>query len=81
MRRIKLDSSIATKWLVFQVVGLSLILFVVGLCEYRMIRTHAYDDVKNSGTEVNLLIKEVLADEPERFNNLERGSRTAAGAG
>ncbi len=69
--RIKLDSSIATKWLAFQVVGLGLILFLVGLYEYRMIRTHTYDDIKNSGTEVNLLIKEVLADEPERFNNLE----------
>jgi PAS domain S-box-containing protein len=71
MRRIKLDSSIATKWLAFQVVGLSLILFVVGLYEYRTIRLHAYDDVKNSGTEVNLLIKEVLADEPDRFRKLE----------
>jgi PAS domain S-box-containing protein len=71
MRRIKLDSSIATKWLAFQVAGLSLILFIVGLYEYRTIRAHAYDDVKSSGTEVNLLIKEVLADEPERFRKLE----------
>jgi PAS domain S-box-containing protein len=71
MRRIKPDSSIATKWLAFQVVGLSLILFIVGLYEYRTIRAHVYDDVKNSGTEVNLLIKEVLADEPERFRKLE----------
>jgi len=69
MKRIKPDSSIATKWLAFQVVGLGLILFLVGLYEYRMIRANVYGDIRNSGAEVNLLIKEMLAQQPGLFNN------------
>ena len=69
MKKIKLDSSIATKWLAFQVVGLGLILFLVGLYEYRIIRADVYGGIQDSAAEVNLLVKEILAQEPELFNN------------
>jgi two-component system sensor histidine kinase/response regulator len=66
---LKLQSSLATKWLAFQIIGFCLILCLVGLYQYRRIRTDTYADIMNSGTEVNMLITEVLAEDPERFNN------------
>jgi two-component system, sensor histidine kinase and response regulator len=69
MKTFKLKSSIATKWLAFQILGLGLILCLVGFYEYQIIRADIYRDIKTSGAEVNLFIKEILAQEPERFNN------------
>jgi two-component system sensor histidine kinase/response regulator len=68
MKTFGLQSSLATKWLAFQVVGLGLILSLVGLYQYGIIRADNYGDIENSGAEVHLFIKELLTAEPDRFD-------------
>ena len=65
----KLHSSLATKWLAFQIIGFGLILCLVGLYQYYSIRAATFEDIRNSGEAVSLSIKEMLVEEPELFNN------------
>ncbi len=69
MKMLKPHSSLATKWLAFQIIGLSLILCLAGLYEYRSIRAATYEDIKNSAEAVSQSFKEMLAEEPQLFNN------------
>ncbi len=62
-------SSLATKWLVFQIIGFSLILCLVGLYQYRSIRAQTYENIKTSGEAVSMSLKEMLVENPELFNN------------
>ena len=66
---LKLRSSLATKWLAFQILGFSLILCLVGLYQYYTIRAATFDDIKNSGASVSQAIKEMLVEHPELLNN------------
>jgi signal transduction histidine kinase/DNA-binding response OmpR family regulator/HAMP domain-containing protein len=61
-------SSLATKWLAFQIIGLSLILCLVGLYEYRSIRATTYEEIKSSGDAVRESFKELMTEEPELLN-------------
>jgi PAS domain S-box-containing protein len=65
----KSSFSLATKWLVFQIVGLSFILCLVGLYEYRSIRAATYDDIKSSGKAASKSLLEMLAEVPALFDN------------
>ena len=60
--------SLATKWLVFQIIGLSLVLCLVGVYQYRSIRAATYDNIRNLGSAVSQSIREMVIDEPELFN-------------
>ena len=65
---LNLRSSLATKWLAFQVVGFSLILCLVGLYEYRSIRAQTYENIKSSSEAASHSLKEMLVENPELFN-------------
>src|SRR5438309_2557799 len=69
MRTPKLHFSLSTKWLAFQIIGLSLVLGLVGLHQYYSIRADTYADIKNSGDVVSMFLKEMLAEEPKLINN------------
>jgi PAS domain S-box-containing protein len=69
MKTLKLHSSLATKWLAFQIVGFGLILCLVGLYQYYSIRAATIEDIRNSGAAVSQSIREMLVEEPELFNN------------
>ncbi len=59
-----LRSSLAAKWLIFQIVGFLLILFLAGLYQYRNIREAAYKDVEDTGEAVSQSFKEMLVEHP-----------------
>jgi PAS domain S-box-containing protein len=69
MKTLKLHSSLATKWLAFQIIGFGLILCLVGLYQYYSIRAATIEDIRNSGAAVSQSIREMLVEEPELFNN------------
>ena len=69
MKVLNLRSSLATKWLAFQVIGLSLILCLVGLYEYYSIRAATYENIQSSGQAVSRSIKEILVEEPTLLNH------------
>gem|GEM_PF-628582 len=64
---VKLRRSIATKWLIIQVAGFSLILLVVGFFQYRSIRDGAYEEVERAGQSVAQAFRELLTERPELF--------------
>ena len=68
MKMFNLRSSLAAKWLIFQIVGFILILSLAGLYQYRSIREAAYKDVKDSGDTVSQTVKEMLAENPDLFD-------------
>jgi len=65
---VKPQRSIATKWLIFQVAGFSLILVVVGILLYRNIRDGVYEEVERSGQNVAQAFREMLTERPELFS-------------
>jgi PAS domain S-box-containing protein len=69
MQMLNFHSSLATKWLAFQIIGLSLILCLVGLYEYHSIRATTYENIQRSGQAVGQSIKEMLVEEPKLLNN------------
>ena len=64
-----LRSSLAAKWMIFQIIGFGLILLVVGIFQYRFVREEAYIDVGNTGITVSQAFKEFLIENPELFNS------------
>jgi PAS domain S-box-containing protein len=69
MKMLNFRSSLATKWLAFQIIGFGLILCLVGLYEYHSIRAATYEEIKSSGEAVSQSIREMLVEEPELFGN------------
>jgi two-component system, sensor histidine kinase and response regulator len=69
MKTLKLRSSLAAKWLAFQIIGFGLILCLVGLYQYYSIRAATFANIRNSGEAVSQSIREMLVEEPELFNN------------
>jgi two-component system sensor histidine kinase/response regulator len=63
-----LRSSLAAKWLIFQIVGFGLILCLVGIYQYRSIHAAKYQDIKSTGEAVSQSLEEILIEEPELFN-------------
>jgi PAS domain S-box-containing protein len=69
MKMLNYRSSLATKWLAFQIIGIGLILCLVGLYQYRNIHATTYEEIRISGQAVSQAIKEVLVEEPHLFND------------
>jgi PAS domain S-box-containing protein len=65
----KLRTSFAIKSLAFQVVGFGLILTIVGVLQYRSIRSDVYDEVENAGRSAAQSIKEMLNEHPQMFTS------------
>lgn len=59
--------SLATKWLLLQALGYSLILVAVGIFQYQRIRAQVYGEVNQAGSNVAQVIKELLAEQPELY--------------
>jgi len=69
MKMLKLRSSLAAKWLVFQIIGFSFILGLIGFYQYRSIRETTYRNLKNSGEAITRSAREMLLEEPALFQN------------
>ncbi|MEP6900381.1 MAG: PAS domain S-box protein [Actinomycetota bacterium] len=63
-----LRSSLAAKWLIYQIVGFGLILGLAGIFQYRSIRDASYKDVKDSAAAVSNSVQELLVENPDLFN-------------
>lgn len=67
----KLRNSIATKWLVSLVIGISLILLTALVYEHNLIRNGIYAQVENTGEGVLQAFAETLTANPELFQTQE----------
>jgi two-component system sensor histidine kinase/response regulator len=64
----KRSFSLNAKWLMLQVLGLSLILSIVALFEYRSIRADYYEEVEDAGNSLAQTMREMLVQHPDLLN-------------
>jgi methyl-accepting chemotaxis protein len=59
--------SVSVKFLVYQLIGLGLIMGIIGLFQYQSVRNSLYAKVEASGENLIQVMDDVLAEQPELF--------------
>lgn len=65
MKRKRLRLSIATKFFIYQLIELGLIVAIMGLFQFQDIRHGLYRQVEDSGSDLLQMLEEVVAETPE----------------
>ncbi len=60
--KFNLRLSVSAKFLIYQLIGLSLIVGIIGLFEYQTVRNGLYQKVEASGQNLLQMMEEILAE-------------------
>lgn len=68
MNKFKPHLSVSVKFLLYQLIGLGLIVAVIGLFQYQNVRNGLYAKVEASGQNLMQMMEDILAEQPDLFD-------------